>query len=151
MLLVCRTHRTVAVTARSLTCSCHTSRFVIDGGNCISQVDDPDTKMEELEFEIGDVFQLDVCMTTGSGKVGQTAKGCVRRARLLMVCASFFGVRILFVLSCHLTGTCRRGPLHRAQARRGSELPPQDEGLALRHQRSEQPVCHPSVLHPCSG
>ena len=44
-------------------------RFMIDGGDCVHQVSDKDTKVEEVEFAVGDVYQLDVCMTTGQGKV----------------------------------------------------------------------------------
>ena len=58
-------------------------RFVIDGGDCVSQVDDPDTKMEEVEFEVGDVYQLDVCMTTGAGKAREGEDRCTVHKRAL--------------------------------------------------------------------
>lgn len=43
-------------------------RFVIDGNKTIISKSDVDHKVEEFEFEVNDVFALDVVMTTGEGK-----------------------------------------------------------------------------------
>lgn len=44
-------------------------RFVFDGAKSLAMVSDPEVKVEECELEVGDVLQLDVCMTSGEGKM----------------------------------------------------------------------------------
>lgn len=58
-------------------------RFMIDGGDCVNQVDDPDTKVEEVEFAVGDVYQLDVCMSTGAGKAREGEDRCTVHKRAM--------------------------------------------------------------------
>lgn len=46
-----------------------TKRFVIDGSKVVIQREvTPDQKVEEFEFELGDVYAVDICMSTGEGK-----------------------------------------------------------------------------------
>jgi hypothetical protein len=45
-------------------------RFVIDGNKTIIQREEPDKKFEEVEFEPNEVYAVDICFSTGEGKVG---------------------------------------------------------------------------------
>jgi curved DNA binding protein len=43
-------------------------RYVIDGQKVIAQADEPDARLEEVEFEENEVYGVDVCFSTGEGK-----------------------------------------------------------------------------------
>lgn len=43
-------------------------RFVIDGNNVIISKSDADTKVHEVEFQVGEVYAMDVVVSTGEGK-----------------------------------------------------------------------------------
>ena len=44
-------------------------RYVLDGSKMIYASDDPDQpKIKECTFEAGEVYAIDLCMTTGEGK-----------------------------------------------------------------------------------
>jgi methionine aminopeptidase len=43
-------------------------RFLIDGEKCILAKADVENKVEEAEFEVNEVYHLDVAMSTGDGK-----------------------------------------------------------------------------------
>jgi len=47
-------------------------KHVIDGNRCIIGVEDPETKVDEFEFEMNEVYCLDVVMSTGEGKGKET-------------------------------------------------------------------------------
>lgn len=44
------------------------SRFIIDGGKVILNRPNPDHKVEDAEFEEGEVYAIDIIMSTGEGK-----------------------------------------------------------------------------------
>ena len=43
-------------------------RFVIDGNKVIISKSDLESKVDEVEFQVGDVFAVDVVVSTGEGK-----------------------------------------------------------------------------------
>ncbi|KAL4856447.1 ERBB-3 BINDING PROTEIN 1 [Chlorella vulgaris] len=45
------------------------NRFVIDGEKAVLQKPLPDTKMDEFEFEEGEVYAIDIIISTGEGKI----------------------------------------------------------------------------------
>ncbi len=44
-------------------------RFVIDGNKTILQREEPDQKVEEVTFEANEVYAIDICFSSGEGKV----------------------------------------------------------------------------------
>ncbi len=46
-------------------------RFVIDGNKIIHQRVEPEQKVEEVTFEPHEVYAIDICFTTGDGKVSR--------------------------------------------------------------------------------
>lgn len=44
-------------------------QFVIDGNKVILSVSNPDTKVDEFEFEENEVYAIDIVTSTGEGKV----------------------------------------------------------------------------------
>lgn len=44
-------------------------QFVIDGNKVIISVSNPDTKVDEFEFEENEVYAIDIVTSTGEGKV----------------------------------------------------------------------------------
>jgi hypothetical protein len=51
-------------------------RFVIDGNKIIHQRVEPEQKVEECTFEPHEVYAIDICFTTGDGKVGPRIAPC---------------------------------------------------------------------------
>jgi len=47
-------------------------KHVIDGNQSIISIEDPEQKVDEFEFEMNDVYCLDVVMSTGDGKTKET-------------------------------------------------------------------------------
>merc|ERR1719199_1945275 len=47
-------------------------KHVIDGNRCIISVETPDEKVDEFEFEMNEVYCIDVVMSTGEGKTKET-------------------------------------------------------------------------------
>merc|ERR1712139_266575 len=47
-------------------------KHVIDGNQCIISVETPDEKVDEFEFEMNEVYCIDVVMSTGEGKTKET-------------------------------------------------------------------------------
>jgi len=47
-------------------------KHVIDGNRCIIAVETPEEKVDEFEFEVNEVYCLDVVMSTGDGKSKET-------------------------------------------------------------------------------
>jgi curved DNA binding protein len=47
-------------------------KFIIDGNRSIISVDTPDEKVDEFEFEMNEVYCIDVVMSTGEGKTKET-------------------------------------------------------------------------------
>jgi len=47
-------------------------KHVIDGNQSIISLEDPEQKVDEFEFEMNDVYCLDVVMSTGDGKTKET-------------------------------------------------------------------------------
>merc|ERR1712139_265933 len=47
-------------------------KHVIDGNQCIISVETPDEKVDEFEFEMNEVYCIDVVMSTGEGKTKAT-------------------------------------------------------------------------------
>ncbi|CAD7698628.1 unnamed protein product [Ostreobium quekettii] len=43
-------------------------RFVIDGNKCVLNRPSPDTKVEDGEFEVNEVYAIDIVVSTGDGK-----------------------------------------------------------------------------------
>ncbi len=46
--------------------------FIIDGEKVILNRADPEQKVEEFKFETGEVYALDIVMSTGEGKPKET-------------------------------------------------------------------------------
>ena len=44
-------------------------RFVIDGNKVIVQREEPDKRIDECTFEVNEVYAVDICFSTGDGKV----------------------------------------------------------------------------------
>ena len=44
-------------------------RFVIDGNKVIVQREEPEKKVEEVTFEANEVYAIDICFSSGEGKV----------------------------------------------------------------------------------
>ena len=59
---MCRTSLAPAV-------ACVCRRFVIDGNKTILQREEPDQKVEENTFEANEVYAIDICFSSGDGKV----------------------------------------------------------------------------------
>ncbi len=47
-------------------------RYVIDGNKNIVLREDPETKVDKCTFEAGEVYAIDVALTTGEGKPRDT-------------------------------------------------------------------------------
>merc|ERR1711862_718722 len=47
-------------------------KFIIDGNQTIISVETPEEKVEEFEFEMNEVYCIDVVMSTGEGKTKET-------------------------------------------------------------------------------
>merc|ERR1719161_3528015 len=47
-------------------------KHVIDGNQCIISVETPDEKVDEFEFQMNEVYCIDVVMSTGEGKTKET-------------------------------------------------------------------------------
>ena len=43
-------------------------QFVIDGNKCVLNKPNPETKVEEAEFEENEVYAIDIVLSTGEGK-----------------------------------------------------------------------------------
>lgn len=43
-------------------------QFVIDGNKVVIQREEPDQKVDDFEFEVNEVYAVDVCFSTGEGK-----------------------------------------------------------------------------------
>lgn len=44
-------------------------QFVIDGNKVILSVSNPDTRVDDAEFEENEVYSIDIVTSTGDGKV----------------------------------------------------------------------------------
>jgi len=49
-------------------------QFVIDGNKVILSVSNPDTRVDDAEFEENEVYAVDIVTSTGDGRVTCTAK-----------------------------------------------------------------------------
>merc|ERR1712100_251863 len=47
-------------------------KFIIDGNRSIISVETPEEKVDEFEFEMNEVYCIDVVMSTGEGKTKET-------------------------------------------------------------------------------
>merc|ERR1712232_1147663 len=47
-------------------------KHIIDGNQCIISVETPDEKVDEFEFQMNEVYCIDVVMSTGEGKTKET-------------------------------------------------------------------------------
>jgi len=45
-------------------------QFVIDGNKVVLSLSNPDTRVDEAEFEENEVYAIDIVTSTGDGKVG---------------------------------------------------------------------------------
>jgi len=46
-------------------------QFVIDGNKVVLSLSNPDTRVDEAEFEENEVYAIDIVTSTGDGKVVQ--------------------------------------------------------------------------------
>jgi methionine aminopeptidase len=45
-------------------------QFVIDGNKVVLSISNPDTRVDDAEFEENEVYAIDIVTSTGEGKVG---------------------------------------------------------------------------------
>lgn len=45
-------------------------QFVIDGNKVVLSVSNPETRVDDAEFEENEVYAIDIVASTGEGKVG---------------------------------------------------------------------------------
>lgn len=73
-------------------------QFVIDGNKVVLSVSNPDTKVDDAEFEENEVYAIDIVTSTGEGKVNVNALFLVILKKLYC----FMGCFVLsFCCFCH--------------------------------------------------
>jgi methionine aminopeptidase len=64
-------------------------QFVIDGNKAILSVSNPDTRVDDAEFEENEVYSIDIVTSTGEGKV---------TSDIFMACITYYTVQPVTLL-----------------------------------------------------
>jgi hypothetical protein len=59
-------------------------RFVIDGSKIIVQRQEGEAKVEECTFEANEVYAVDICFSSGEGKVRSSGPSCGDSSSVLL-------------------------------------------------------------------
>lgn len=67
-------------------------QFVIDGNKVVLSISNPETRVDDAEFEENEVYAIDIVTSTGEGKVITPICRQQDQSYLLLFCSSSFGV-----------------------------------------------------------